>query len=107
MNLININTKELLKLYFTKKEIAYKIIDKPIKFTNKDLDFDNIEDLDFVIYTSDFNIMLEIKKQLVKRLNLLIKAWTKQCYYYNSFEDYINYFDLSLYNYKRLLKLSK
>lgn len=105
-NYTGIETRQLLKIYYSKYEIAYKIINKKVQFTNKELDFENMQDLDFVIYTSDFETMLNIKKVLVYRLNLLNKSWLKNCYHY-TFKDFLNSFGMSQYNYNRLLKLSK
>ena len=105
-NLINVDTKKLLKVYFGKKEF-YCIVNTELKSTNKELDFDNIENLEYLFVSSDFETMFNIKEILIKRLNLLSSAWTKNYYYYTDFNTFITNYGLSQNDYYKLLKLQK
>ena len=103
-NLTGIKTKHLLKIYFSKKE-AFYICDGILKSTNKDLEFENIKNLEYVFYSSDFETMFYIKQVLQNRLKRLFKSWSKFCYNYLDFNSFLNSYGLSLFNFNRLKRL--
>lgn len=105
-NLINVDTKKLLKVFFGKKEFYY-IVNNKLKSTNKELDFQTIDNLEYLFVSSDFETMFNIKETLIKRLDLLSNSWTKMCYYYTNFNTFIQNYGLSQNDYYKLLKLQK
>lgn len=95
-----ISTKDLLKIYYGKKE-TYYIIGNKVKSTNKELLFEDMVSLDYLIQKSDFETMEEIRDVLIKRLNKLSIGNICDYDYKNSLELYC----LSEYNFIRLIKL--
>ena len=103
-NLTGIKTKDLLKIYFSKKEINY-ICDGILRSTNKELNFENMENLQYLFVSSDFETMFYIKQVLQNRLKRLFKSCSKFCYNYLDFNSFLNSYGLSLYNFNRLKRL--
>lgn len=109
-----VSTKDLLKVYYSSYEcilisiikLSVNVGDYKIKFTNKDVFY--TENLTYCIESSDFEAMYNLKKVLLVRLDNIVKCWNKLSCNYSDFESYLQeIYQLSNYNYKRLLKLKQ
>lgn len=66
-----LSTIELIKIFYTKKEIVYLGCDGKNHFTNNE----NICDKFSCIFTSDFETMFEIKNELLRRDNINLNRY--------------------------------
>ena len=98
-----ISTKDLLKIYYGKKETYYIIANK-VRSTNKELLFEDMVSLDYLIQKSDFETIEEIKDILIKRLNSIVKSWNKNYMNYE-FKEHLKKYNISKYNFTRLLEM--
>ena len=57
------------------------------------------------ILENDFYINEVIEKILLKKINDISLAWTKYCYDYESFNEFLKQYGISEYKYKQLLDL--
>lgn len=86
---------------------AHVIEDKEITYLIATNDYKRyIKEGNFITY-NDANLKEGIKKSLLKTLDKISKSWTVHCYYYE-FETFLKkFYNISEYNYDRLLKIQK